>query len=250
MRPSIAFFLPTFNEADNVPSVAQAAINYLSDRCENWKVFVIDDGSVDDTVVRLQTLSGVVIVSHEQNKGYGAALRTGFEHALATDYDWIAFCDSDRQFNPADLELLLQAATVQQADVAIGYREVRADKLHRRVMGRGWHHISRMILGYEARDVDCGFKLFRREALMSVMPELSGDYATISPELIARIQGLGYAFAEVSVPHFPRQAGEQTGANLRVVLGSLWGLLKLRRALNKERMVPREQRDYQLEQAA
>ena len=101
-------------------------------------------------------------------------------------------------------------------------------------MGRGWTSLSRIALGYDARDIDCGFKLFRREVVAAVLPQITGRYAAISPELITRIQLAGFAVIEVGVEHYPRTLGSQTGDNLREIFGSFLDLYHLRREIKRE----------------
>jgi putative flippase GtrA len=235
---SVSLFMPAHNEAENLPNVIRLAHNYFDDAgIAVRSVIIVDDGSTDNTLAvidDIQSTLPVTVVSHEVNKGYGAALRSGFQAALSTGHDWIAFCDSDGQFNPADLALLFDAAQRDRAQVALGYRAHRADNWRRRTAGRTWHTLSQAFLGFRATDVDCGFKLFRREALLSVMPKLRSDYATISPELLARLHHAGHSFAEVAVPHYPRDFGRQSGMNIRVMVGSFAGLYPVRQEIFAE----------------
>jgi glycosyltransferase involved in cell wall biosynthesis len=237
--PSIALFMPAFNEAKNVGGVVTRAYEFLdgagiSDR----SVIVVDDGSSDDTPSALEDIRvtyPVTIVTHPANAGYGRALRSGFEAALATGHEWIAFCDSDGQFDPADLAMLMVAARSHRVDVVLGFRAKRADNLTRRLAGRMWHWISRLVLKYDAEDVDCGFKLLRRSAIASVVNDLKSDYAAISPELLARLHRAGHRSIEVPVPHYPRSNGKQSGLDPKVVLRSFVDLYAVRRELSASR---------------
>ena len=235
---SVSLFMPAHNEAENLPNVIRLAHDYFdSAGIDKRAIIIVDDGSTDDTravIDNIQSTLPVTVVSHEGNKGYGAALRSGFQAAVATGHEWIAFCDSDGQFDPADLALLFNAAQRDGAQVALGYRAHRADTWRRRTAGRTWHSLSQAVLGFRATDVDCGFKLFHRDALLAVISKLRGDYATISPELLARLHHTGHRFAEAPVPHYPRGFGKQSGMKIRVMIGSFAGLYPVRREIFAE----------------
>jgi putative flippase GtrA len=238
-RPSIAFFMPAFNEAPNVGDAVSRVYEFfdgsgISDRA----VIVVDDGSTDETPAALESIRAshpIEVVTHAANAGYGRALRSGFQAALATGHEWIAFCDSDGQFDPADVAMLLVAARSHRVDVVLGFRAKRADNVSRRAAGRLWHGLSRLVLKYDAEDVDCGFKLFRRSAIAAVAHDLQSDYAAISPELLARLHRAGHAFVEVPVPHYPRSNGKQSGLSPKVVLRSFVDLYAVRRELSPSR---------------
>lgn len=233
--PSVALFMPAYNEVANVGDVVVRAHGFF-DRAgiDERAVIVVDDGSSDGTAGALDDINlryPVNVIRHATNHGYGRALRTGFEAALATDCEWIAFCDSDGQFNPSDLALFLVTAYAHDVKVVLGVRTNRADNLARRVAGRGWHAVSRMVLKYDASDVDCGFKLMHRSAIEDVVPQLQSDFAAISPELLARLHRTGTRFVEVPVPHYPRMHGMQTGLRPNVIMKSFVDLFRVRREL-------------------
>jgi glycosyltransferase involved in cell wall biosynthesis len=204
-------------------------------------VIIVDDGSTrDDTFEAAEQLAQaypaqVQAVHHPQNQGYGAAVRSGIRAGLQTRHNLIGFCDADGQFEIESFGTLLAALDDGQTDVSAGYRIARADPLSRRLMGRAWHWLSRLALGFRTgRDVDCGFKVFTRPVLTVVEPQISGEYAAVSPEILARASAAGYSMTEAGVSHQPRAHGRQTGSDLKVVLLSLLGLFQLRLALRKE----------------
>lgn len=237
-QPGTAMFLPAWNEAANLPIVVDEAVRYLESRNEPFVVIIVDDGSTDNTADVARMLEAahpgcVKLVQHSRNKGYGAALRTGFAACLESGHEWVGFCDSDGQFKPQDIGKLIDSAVEHDSDIAIGFRIERADSFKRRAMGRAWHILSRMLLGYKAVDVDCGFKVFRRHALHHLNAHLSGEHATISPEILARAHRARMKVVEVGVDHFPRQYGTQSGASLNVIWESVLGLFFMRQRLNQ-----------------
>lgn len=224
---SISAVLPAFNESGVIVDVVRRTAAALErSGVERYEVVVVDDGSTDrtgDLVRRLaDELKGVRCVAHEHNRGYGAALRTGFE-AASCDLVWLL--DSDGQFDPADLHVLLDAW--EPGTLVAGYRIARRDSALRRLYHWAFFRLVRVLLGPTVRDVNCAFKLFPRVAGVG----LTSDGAMISTELLARARDDGLRFVEVGVEHHPRVAGHATGADPRVVLRAFAELARLRRRL-------------------
>lgn len=231
--PTVAAFLPAYNEEDNLEATVRDMKATLAASAREWTVIVVDDGSADATGEVARALAaegpGVWDVHHPENRGYGAALRTGFEAALATGHDWVFFTDSDGQFEPSQLTGFLRTAERHAADIVVGYRDQRADPWHRRLNGRLWTWLSCTVMRIRFRDVDCAFKLFRRDVVAGL--SFTGEAASISPELLARTSGRATRVMELSVWHFPRTHGTQTGAKLSVILRSLVDLWRVSAAL-------------------
>lgn len=211
----LSVFLPSHNEEGNVERVVAAFNAALPRITSDYEIIVVDDGSSDRTGQIADRLAGsdphVGVIHHEQNRGYGAAVISGI--AAATK-PWVLMCDGDGQFDAADVQAM--AAFAGDFDLIVGNRARRADHLGRRLNGSAWTTLMRLLFGIRARDVDCGFKLFRRELINA--GELRARGAMISAELMARMAGRGARIREVDVRHFPRQTGAQSGANLKVVM--------------------------------
>ena len=131
--------------------------------------------------------------------------------------------DSDGQFDPNDLSLLLRHYGSRTA--VFGYRLNRQDTVMRRANHAAFFSLVRMVYGKTATDVNCAFKLFPAE----LGKGLHAEGAIISTELILRTRHHGYNIAEVGVPHYPRLAGKATGANPKVVARAFAELLSMRR---------------------
>jgi glycosyltransferase involved in cell wall biosynthesis len=167
------------------------------------------------------------VVTHQRNCGYGAALASGFD---AASKDLIFLTDGDKQFDVDELNDFLPL--LDGADLVIGFREPRADPLIRRLNGWGWNTIVTLLFGYTAKDVDCAFKLFRREVWTSLNVHARG--ATFSAEFLVKARRLGYVIREHRASHYPRPAGQATGAKPAVILRAFRELLRLRLSLERD----------------
>ncbi len=205
MDGSLSLILPAYNEAAGIAESVAEADDNLARFCHDYEIIVVDDGSRDDTAA---TVEGVVtsrphvrLMRHDGNRGYGAALRTGFAAARG---DCIAFTDADGQFDLADLERLVYL--LGPASVAVGYRVNRQDPWRRRFLSWGYNEIVRRLVGTGVRDCDCALKVFRRDALAQLLPESTHFF--VNTEMLARARQLGITVAEMGVGHRPRRQGK------------------------------------------
>jgi glycosyltransferase involved in cell wall biosynthesis len=213
--PGVTVVLPCLDEEANI---AQAVAEALAagGRCA-WAVdvVVVDDGSQDGTRAAATLLasldSRVRVVTHDENRGYGAAVRSGI---AASRMPWVLLTDADLQFDLEQLDTMLEVA--RESDLVAGFRIRRRDPWPRRVAARMWNVLMRWTFAVPVRDVDCAFKLVRGSALRKLA--LHSDGAMISTELLTCAQLQGWRIAEVGVQHRPRRAGEATGGNAKVVM--------------------------------
>ena len=168
-RPGLSLVIPAFNEAAVIARAVAEAEAALARHFDRFEIIVVDDGSADDTAAEvfriLPDAPHTRVVWHEANRGYGAALRTGFE---AARYNLIAFTDADCQFDLTDLARLVPLAA--EVPVVVGYRAARKDPRRRRFLSWGYNVLARAWLGTRVRDCDCALKVFRREALSHLLP--------------------------------------------------------------------------------
>ena len=225
----LSVFMPAYNEEENVPVVVEKILKVLPGVADEYEVIIVNDGSQDRTGEVSEGLSlahpNVKAINHEVNRGYGGALRSGFR---AARYPWVAFVDSDDQFDFADIERFLPFT--QSADLILGYRLQRADSLVRRLYTFGWALIPRILLGMDVRDYSCGFKLIKKSVIEAIEP-LQGEEKVYQIELLVKAKRKGFRFAEVGVHHYPRVFGTQTGASLKVVFRSIQEMFDLYRRL-------------------
>ncbi|HZP45393.1 MAG TPA: glycosyltransferase family 2 protein [Candidatus Binataceae bacterium] len=228
----LSVFLPAHNEEGNIERVVKGYLAELPRVADAYEVIVVDDGSRDRTGAIADQLAAaddrVRVVHHEVNRGYGGAVISGIR---AATLPWVLLSDGDGQFDPADVALL--AARTPEYDVVVGRRAHRADPFVRKLNGKAWTMLVRMMFGLRISDMDCGFKLFRRELLQDL--DLHAHGAMITTELMARLAGRGAKITEVDVKHLPRLAGEQSGADLRVIARAFKELFLLYRELKSAR---------------
>jgi dolichol-phosphate mannosyltransferase len=202
---SLSLILPAFNEADGIAQAIREADEVLANLVPDYEIIVVDDGSDDATAERvteeIHRRPHVRLIRHEMNRGYSAALRTGFEAARC---ERVAFTDADCQFDLNDLGPLLQLS--DKVPIAVGYRVGRKDPWQRRFFSWGYNVLARALLGTRVRDCDCALKVFRREALLQILPEEPGFFVNTEMLTRARLRGLGVA--EVGVRHRPRRLGQ------------------------------------------
>lgn len=221
----LSVFFPAVNEAENIENTVTKAIKVLDDLRLEYEIIIVEDGSRDKTGEIADRLSKennkVRVVRHSKNLGYGSALKTGFKNAK---YDWVAFTDSDGQFDFSEIKLLLDKS--DNAEVILGYRLKRADSYLRKIYTFGWTALANMLLWLNVKDYSCGFKLIKRQVFEKVQP-LEGEEKVTQIEFLVKARRLGYKFAEVGVHHYPRVYGKPTGAKLSVVIKSLFDIFKL-----------------------
>jgi len=231
--PSISLVMPAYNEADNIEPMVEEATPALEASADDYEIIVVDDGSADDTAAVTRRVMAshphVRLVEHPVNQGFGAAVFSGFTNA---EKDWIFYTDADRQFVLSELERFVPY--MDQADLIAGYRAPRRDPFLRVFYGKGWSALCTLLFGYTVRDVDCGFKLFRRDIIQNLAPTIASRGATFSIEWLVRAKRAGYRFVELPVTHRPRLVGSQTGANINVIVRAFRELVQVRLQLWRE----------------
>jgi glycosyltransferase involved in cell wall biosynthesis len=209
----LSLIIPAFNEAEVIAQAIREAETALAAHFDAFEVLVVDDGSTDDTARVVEWMLPVArhtrLLRHGANRGYGAALRTGFESAR---YDLVAFTDADCQFDLSELATL--AALTADYPIAAGFRLDRKDPWRRRFFSWGYNTLARMLLGTGLRDVDCALKVFRRDVQAALLPQSRGFF--VNTEIMTRARQLGLAVAELPVTHRPRASGRSKVSMLEI----------------------------------
>ena len=225
---SLSAVLPAYNEEANIGAMIEELVATISPLTDNFEIVVVDDGSRDGTAQRVSESAlqhpQVRLVRHEINRGYGAAVFTGLRSSIK---ELIFFTDADRQFDLNEIHKLL--GLIRQADLVAGYRAPRRDPFMRRLNGWGWSLLVNLLFGYTARDVDCAFKLIRREVIDRIGDHIVSRGATFSAEFLVLAKRGGFILREVPLAgHRARVAGSQTGARLDVILRAFRELVRFR----------------------
>jgi glycosyltransferase involved in cell wall biosynthesis len=225
----LTIVLPAYNEEANIEAAVQRSTEVASRHCTDHEVIVVDDGSSDATAAIVEKLAAedprIRLIKHGVNQGYGGALKSGF---LAARMDLVFFTDSDNQFDLDELATFIDL--IQSVDVVAGYRIKRRDPFFRRLNARAWNYLVRALFYVPVRDIDCAFKLFRREVFTGL--ELNSVGAMVNTELMVKLGRSGYRVVEVGVNHFPRTAGKPQGASIKVIIRAFTELRRMHNYLS------------------
>lgn len=225
----LSIFFPFWNEEENIRPVVEKAAAVADKIANKWEIIMIDDGSSDRTLQIARELEkknkNLRALSHMPNRGYGAALREGFANSR---YELIAFNDGDGQFDFSEVGKLLEK--IDNADIVIGYRKKRFDHPFRHILMNLLKIWDFVFFRFYFKDIDCGFKLFRKSALEKIFP-LKSEGAMITTEILAKAKKAKLRIDQVEVTHHPRKYGDQSGGNMRVILRAILETFKLRISL-------------------
>lgn len=220
----LSVFFPAYNEEENIPRMVENALKVIPSFSESFEVIIVNDGSSDNTEEVARAFSekypNVRVVSHEKNRGYGAALKTGFS---SSKYENIFFTDGDGQFHLEEIDRILPLA--HEADLAIGYRMKRNDPIHRIINGKAYNLLVRILFGVKVRDIDCAFKIIKKKVTDSI--PLKSESQFVSAELLIKAKKNGFTIKQTGVHHFPREIGKPTGNSIKAIVNSFKELFKL-----------------------
>lgn len=229
----LSVFLPTFNEEENIKEVILKTKKVLENVARKWEIIVVNDGSTDGTSGVVKDLEKnnqkIRLISHNKNRGYGASFKSGLYNSK---YEWIAFIDSDGQFDFSEITKFLDKQKETGADLVIGYYKKRQVSKFKILTSKAWELSVLILFGLKVHDIDCGFKLVSKKVVDKI-PRLESERgAFISSEFLIKARRAGFKIEEVPVTHYPRLKGTGTGRNINVILKSFVDLFKLWKKLH------------------
>jgi glycosyltransferase involved in cell wall biosynthesis len=224
--PSLSVFFPAYNDAPSLPGLLGKTFATLEAHVADYEVIVVNDGSYDDTAAVLEQLCvrygpRLRVVTHARNRGYGGALRSGFEAATR---EWVFYTDGDSQYDVSELPRLL-ALVSPDTGLVNGYKLERQDPAHRIWIGKTYNFCARLLFRIRIRDIDCDYRLIRRRLLERI--RLTSTSGTICVELVRKLEMTGCGVVETGVHHYPRLYGKSQFFRLRSLATTLYELVRL-----------------------
>ncbi len=222
---SVSAMFPCYNDATTICGLVDDVYEVLEPLVATVEVIVVNDGSSDDSRQVLDhlaaTRSWLRVIHHDVNRGYGGALMSGF---AAARHEWIFYTDGDAQYDAREAALLVPLAT-DDVDIVQGYKIGRGDGWHRKVIGRCYHHVVKVLFGLVGRDTDCDFRLFRRQLIID--RPLTSTSGVICVEMMRNFRDLDARFVETGVHHYFRPSGKSQFFRLPAIARSAQQLLQL-----------------------
>jgi len=228
---SISIIFPAYNEQDNILESVRNAEKFAVKKKLDYEIIIVNDGSKDQTKQLVLALckqnKRVKLINHAKNQGYGSTVFDGLKSAKK---DLIFFTDSDLQFKIDELDrFFLQ---INEFDVVIGYRSPRSDPFMRILNAWAWKQLIRVVFGIKIKDVDCAFKLFRRDSISDLYVRSRG--AMFSAEMIIKLLSQKKKIKQLPVSHYRRMAGSPTGAKPSVIAKAFRELSSVRKELKRD----------------
>lgn len=224
-KHTISVFFPCYNDKKSIVKLVEDAFEVLRKIARDYEVIVVDDGSRDGSRRVLQNLTQkhkkLRVIFHENNQGYGGALKSGFKEASK---ELVFYTDGDGQYDIKELPTLLGIMS-DDTNFVNGIKMTRHDPTHRVFIGNLYSFAARWLFWLPVYDVDCDFRLIRRSLLQNL--DLKSASGSICVELVKKAQRKGARFRQVSIHHFERRFGQSQFFRPERLLKTLWELTGL-----------------------
>jgi glycosyltransferase involved in cell wall biosynthesis len=221
-KPRISLFFPVYRDEHTVETVTRKAITVLSDIASEYEIIIIDDGSPDRSADIAEELaaqnSAIRVIRHGKNRGYGAAIKTGFANC---QYEWICLTDGDDEYDIFDLHKLVRLRDFY--DLIITFRYVKSYSGFRQFTSWTYNKVLRILFKTTYRDISTGLRLVRKSLIDEL--DLQANSPFIGAELAIKTMLKGFRVGEVGIQTFPRQFGKGASvspANIMATIRDMW----------------------------
>lgn len=187
--------IPAFRQEKNIIRDVRRIENVLKGLRYDYEIIVVVDGFLDETFEKAKKIKSykIRVLGYEKNHGKGYAIRYGVNHAKG---DIIAFIDSGGEIDPNGLSMLLEHFEWYNADIIVGSKLHPVSLVHypfsRKILSFGYKSLTKVLFGLKIRDTQAGMKIFRRKAILSVLPKLKVNRYAFDIEILALAHSLGY----------------------------------------------------------
>ncbi|MFW9877739.1 MAG: glycosyltransferase family 2 protein, partial [Candidatus Thorarchaeota archaeon] len=199
----------------------------------SYKIIIVDDGSPDKSGQVADDLAEeypeILTIHHEENKGYGEALKTGFKHS--TNYDWICFTDGDDQYDVNELYHI--AKLFHHYDLIVTFRYTKIYGTLRIFMSYIYNLLIRKLFKSNFRDHSSGLKVVRSEVIKDI--NLISASTFIGAEIIVKAMVRGYPIGEVGIKTYPRRFGKSHSTSVSNIIASILDMLKIYKEIFKQK---------------
>jgi glycosyltransferase involved in cell wall biosynthesis len=227
-KPRISLFFPVYRDEHTVETVTRKAIAVLEDVASEYEIIIIDDGSPDRSAEIAAELSvenpSIRVIRHGKNRGYGAAIRTGFANC---HYEWICLTDGDDEYDVFDLYKLIRLRDFY--DLIITFRYVKSYSGFRQFTSWTYNKVLRVLFKTTYRDISTGLRLVRKSLVDEL--DLRANSPFIGAELAVKTMLKGYRVGEVGIQTFPRQFGKGASVSPTNILATIRDMLSARRTI-------------------
>ena len=227
-KPNISLFFPVYNDQNTVRIVANRALELLEEVADSYEVIIVDDGSPDSSGDIADQLANqfdeITAIHHAQNRGYGAAMKTGI---AASQYEIICMIDGDNEYDVFDLKKMLKVRNYYMLVIAFRYRKLYSTK--RIFISFVYNAVLRIVFKSPFRDISTGIRMINRAVFDDV--ELTSNSPFIGAELTLKSMLRGFPVGEVGIQTFPRDFGHGSATSFKNIIGTIKDIWRIRKEI-------------------
>jgi glycosyltransferase involved in cell wall biosynthesis len=227
-KPNISLFFPVYNDEKTVRIVAKRALELLEEVADNYEVIIVNDGSPDSSGAIADQLASeneaIIVVHHPENRGYGAAMKTGI---AASKYDIICMIDGDNEYDVFDLKKMLAVKDYYMLIIAFRYKKLYSTK--RIFISFIYNTVLRVLFNSRFRDISTGIRLIHRAVVNDI--ELTSNSPFIGAELTLKSMLRGFPVGEVGIQTFPRDFGQGSATSFKNIMGTIRDIWRIRKEI-------------------